>query len=162
MLSEQEFIILLAFARLIDSHALPRSRVDQASCLEDIEDIAHIYGHNEVSCRLLEALGCHMYSCDWIWQDIDRNWSVHIYLLALAIKIQALIPGKDRIDLSQLATSCTDNSDRTDCYNQEPEIARREINLLKTSPELTAHSTGMKLNSTKINRWPTDENRDRV
>ena len=140
MLSEQELMTLLPFARFIDSNAFAGSRVGQASCLQDVEGIAHLYGHNEISCKLLGAVTCYLYSCEWIWQDIGDNWCDHVYLLALAIKIQMLIPAKDRMSISQLVAPSSDSLDRKDWDNHELDIARQEMFLFKASSEFAKNS----------------------
>jgi hypothetical protein len=144
MLSEKDLMTLLPFAGFIDGNDFAGSRVRRASCLQDVEAIAHLYGHNQISCQLLGSVACYLYSCEWIWQDIEGNWNDHAYMLALAIKIQKLIPAKDRMSLSQRLAPGSDNSDGNDWDNHELDIARQEMNLLKASSEFAKNSEKIK------------------
>lgn len=139
MLSEHDKLILLPFARLVDGNVFAGSRVGSAACMQDVEDLAHSYGHTKVSCPLLGSLACYLKSCEWIWQDIDDNWSDHIYLLALATKIKLLISLSDQTEIGQLVNSGLDSSDLDEYNNHELDIARHEVHLFNASAKLAKH-----------------------
>jgi hypothetical protein len=89
MLESDELNCISAFARVVDCSPQIRAEIANASTIEDVVSIAHLFGHCKISTKLLVKAAEVLRSSEWVWEESGSRWN-NFFSLALAMITESI------------------------------------------------------------------------